>query len=142
MFHDAIASLGASILLALSATTLVANQPFPPAPDVVMRTTHKPRFGLRDVIAAEAAKPNPDHKMMEQAAAEFTKLLANLELYEPPRGDRNSWVRLSREYHQLAQKLEEAVKKKDTPGVIAVIKTQGKKCDTCHESHRIVTRHD
>jgi cytochrome c556 len=123
------------ILLLAAATSLYAFQQVPTIEEI-MEKTHKIKKGLRDQIMEEAMKPKPDFAKMQNAAAEFTKQISQLERNVPPKGPLAGWIKLSKDYLKDAMTLEDAVKSKDTKAVLAALKAQGKKCDACHDMFR------
>jgi cytochrome c556 len=55
----------------------------------------------------------------------------------PPKGEKESWEKLSGDYLKAAKELNEAATKKDIDVAVSAVSTLGKSCMTCHMAHRV-----
>ena len=74
---------------------------------------------------------------MQPQAKELAKLAAALGKNPPPKGEKDSWEKLTKEYATNAAALEKAVAAKDQTAAMNVIKKMGgDACNNCHTAHR------
>jgi cytochrome c556 len=97
-----------------------------PAVDEIMEKAHASKTGLRAKIGDEVKKQ----------AKEFVSLADALAKNEPPKGPKDSWQKLAKEYAEQVKELQKAVDKKDAKGVTAMNQKLNNNCMGCHDVHR------
>jgi cytochrome c556 len=107
-----------------------------PAVDEIMEKAHASKTGLRAKIGDEVKKPNPDWATVQKQAKEFVSLADALAKNEPPKGPKDSWQKLAKEYAEQVKELQKAVDKKDAKGVTAMNQKLNNNCMGCHDVHR------
>jgi hypothetical protein len=102
----------------------------------IMTKAHKGGNSLLGTIRAEVRKPSPDYDKITPKAAELAKLGPQLAKNNPPKGDKESWEKLCKEYETDASALNTAVGAKDGPAAQAAVAKIGKACAACHKVHK------
>jgi len=108
------------------------------APDIkqIMQRANKPT-GIYFNLKKDLEDDDPMWTEMRAEARELAQLAAALGKQTPPKGDKTSWMKLSRAYADDAKGLYQAVAKKDSKAARAAIKRMGgTTCTTCHKAHR------
>jgi hypothetical protein len=102
----------------------------------IMTRLHKganaPLFRLKKEL--QAGQPNWGD--IQNTTKEFATLGVALEKDDPPRGGKESWARLTREYAGSARTLDEAAQRKDKPAALAAQTRLAGSCMACHKAHR------
>jgi cytochrome c556 len=107
-----------------------------PGIDEIMEKAHASKTGLRAKIDTEAKKPSPDWVGVQKNAKEFVSLAEALAKHDAPKGDKNSWKKLSKEYSDQVKELQKSADKKDGKAVVAANQKLGANCMGCHDAHR------
>jgi hypothetical protein len=102
----------------------------------VMDKVANGRQSLNMKIGQELNSGSPPWEEIQPQAKEYAELTATLGKYDPPRGDKDSWVKLTSAFAQSAEELNKAAAKKDKDAALAVHKTLSESCKTCHDAHR------
>jgi hypothetical protein len=108
------------------------------APEIkeVMGKVGKPG-GLYPGVAMELREADPMWEQVQQDTKEMAKLLATLGQATPPKGDKDSWAKLTRAFIDNAKALEKAAAKRDLKAARDVSKKMGDSCKGCHAAHRL-----
>jgi hypothetical protein len=108
------------------------------APEIkeVMGKVGKPS-GLYPSVAAELREADPMWEQVKQDTKEMSKLLATLAKATPPKGDKDSWSKLTKAFADNAKALEKAAAKMDLKAARDVSKKMGDSCKGCHAAHRL-----
>jgi cytochrome c556 len=101
----------------------------------IMGKVGKPT-GLFNNVARELKEADPMWDEVQQQTREMTQLLALLGKAAPPKGDKDSWARRTREFADNAKVLEKAATKMDLKAAREVSKKMGDSCKGCHDVHR------
>jgi hypothetical protein len=101
----------------------------------IMGKVGKPT-GLYPSVAKELREADPIWEEVQQQTKEMTKLLATLGQATPPKGDRESWGKLTRAFADNAKALETAAAKMDLKAARDVSKKMNDSCKGCHTVHR------
>lgn len=107
-----------------------------PSVEEIMTKCHKAKVGLRDQIkvAAEAASPN--WADIAKKSKEFVECAGQLDKNDPPKGEKDSWIKLCKAYNADVKALDAAVAKKDAKAVLEANKKLGAGCKGCHDLHQ------
>ncbi|HEV3203146.1 MAG TPA: hypothetical protein VGY77_02130, partial [Gemmataceae bacterium] len=91
---------------------------------------------LTPALKRALQKDNPDWPDILDQSKEYASLCSELTKTTPPRGEKDSWTKFTKEYIENAKALEESAKKKDKNGALAVHTKISKMCNNCHMAHR------
>jgi len=107
------------------------------APDTkeIMGKVGKPT-GLYPSVAKELREADPIWDEVQQQTKEMSKLLAALGKATPPKGDQDSWAKLTKAFADNAKALETAAAKMDLKAARGVSKRMNDSCKGCHTVHR------
>ncbi len=124
-------------------TALLALRPAgagaaPDAPTVkdIMKKANSPT-GIYANLGQDLKDDNPSWSDIQQEAKQTAMLAAALRQTTPPRGDKESWDKLTKQYADNAAALQQATAKMDQDAARAAwAKLGGETCKTCHAAHR------
>jgi cytochrome c556 len=78
----------------------------------------------------------PDWAELQKQAKEIATLAEAMTKKDPPRGEKASWEKFSKDYAAEAKALADAAQKKDKDGMIGLHAKITKACSACHMAHR------
>ena len=129
-----VAILPTAALLAL-APAHAGNRETPSVKEI-MGKANKPT-GIYFNLGQDLKDDNPAWPDIQQEAKELARLADALHQAAPPRGDKDSWDKLTKAYANNAKALVQAASKMDqTAAHQAHAKMGGNACMTCHKPHR------
>jgi hypothetical protein len=79
--------------------------------------------------------PTPWDKIQPQAK-EYAELTASLKEYDPPKGDKDSWVKLTSAFAHSAEDLNKAAQAKNKTDADKASAILNQSCMACHREHR------
>jgi hypothetical protein len=126
----------ATPLVALFAAGLVAAEDPPLTIKEVMGQLNRPPRGLTGLLRKELQADQPDWDQIQGQTRKYATLVAGLGKAEPPKGDADSWTRLTKEFLENARAMEDAAKKQDKRGVLAAHAKISRSCTGCHRMHK------
>jgi cytochrome c556 len=101
----------------------------------IMAKLNKPG-GIYPALTKALKAEQPDWPAIQQQAKTFVELAGELGKNAPPKGEQDSWTKLTREYSDSARSLAEAAEKKDLMEANAArSRLGGEACKTCHQAH-------
>lgn len=106
----------------------------------VMKKAHAGPNSLLQTVAKELKADDTDWDDVQEMAGELEKLGQALAKNAPPRGDKDSWARLTRSYVADARSLRAAAGKEDKRAARAAQARLEKSCQPCHAAHRPAPR--
>jgi cytochrome c556 len=128
-----------ALALSFAAASAEAQGDKVPAVKDIMMKVNKPT-GLYFNIGKELREKDPMWPEVQQDAKEVARLAALLGKNAPPKGDKESWEKLTKEYAANAAALEKAVAAKDQAAAKAAWAKMGgdggAACNACHKAHR------
>jgi cytochrome c556 len=128
------AILGTAASLAL--TQVAARNMEAPSVKEIMGKANKPT-GIYFNLRQDLKDDNPAWPDIQQEAKELKELADALHQAAPPRGDKDSWDKLTKAYAANAKALVQAASKMDqTAAREAHAKMGGNACMACHKAHR------
>jgi hypothetical protein len=121
------------LALALTSAVLAADLDI----KMIMKKVNSPT-GLVYNIGKDLKDDEPDWDNIQQETKELAELAAMLPKNKPPRGDKESWARLTASYVEAAKALDAAAQKKN---LSAAKSAQARlaapaTCKGCHAQHR------
>ena len=102
----------------------------------IMGRLNKGPNALTPMLGKELRAGTPDWSEIQSQTKEYVKLATELGQAEPPKGDAGSWAKLTKEYAQAAQALDDAVQKQNKAGALAAHGKLTRSCTACHRAHR------
>jgi hypothetical protein len=126
----------ATVLGLLAVAAAGAQDKKTPTIKQVMEKLHKganpPIANLRKALQAE----EPDWSAIQKTTKDFVILGAALAKNNPPRGDKESWAKLARQYFTAAKAMDDAAEQKDKPATLAARAKLAGSCMACHRVHK------
>ena len=102
----------------------------------IMVKLSKGPAALTPTIGKELKTDPPPWDTIQPQAKEYAQLTASLGKYDPPKGSKESWTKLTGEYAETALELDHAVAAKDKDAALAAHAKLTKSCMGCHREHR------
>jgi cytochrome c556 len=78
----------------------------------------------------------PNWEEVQEQSKKFTELAEALGKNGPPRGEKESWEKLTKLYAEQARALNDAARGKDRTGAKAAHAKLAGSCKTCHDAHK------
>jgi cytochrome c556 len=107
-----------------------------PSIKTIMQKLHKGATSPLNTVKAALKKSSPDWEDVQEQAKLFKKYGDSLEKNDPPRGKKEAYAKLAKEYAASAKSLEEAADRENLKGARDAFKKIQGSCTTCHKSHR------
>jgi hypothetical protein len=127
---------GLALLAGLVLAGAALAQDKVPSIKEIMARLNKPG-GVYPAISKELKADSPDWSEVQQQAKSFVKMADALGKNPPPKGDLESWTRLTKEYADNARALDAAAAKKDHAAANAArTKLGNESCKACHKAHQ------
>ncbi len=127
-------ALLAVVALALSRTGAADNKS--PTIKEIMQKAHNGDSSLLGQLRGELRDDVPEWADIQKQTKELVTLASSLGKNNPPRGDKESWQKLTKQYLERAKALDGAAKKKDKKASqVAYAKLRGS-CGDCHNAHK------
>lgn len=105
-----------------------------PIEDIMVKAMKK--GGLRQQITIEVDKDSPNWELIQKKSKELTKCCTELCKQSPPKGDPESWKKLTEALADNVKKVDESINKKDQANAKLTLKKINGSCKTCHDAHR------
>ncbi len=91
---------------------------------------------LTPMIAKELNEDQPPWETIQGQSKEFAQLAAEMVKESPPKGERDSWAKLTSAYTEDANALDKAAQAKDKNAAVAAHGLLATSCKACHDAHR------
>jgi len=93
---------------------------------------------LKDTIGRELNSASPAWETIQPQAKEFAQLAASLSQHSPPKGGKDSWMKLTDAFAKSAATLDRAVEAKNKGEALAAhaALSNNQTCRECHQAHR------
>ncbi len=118
--------------LVLFATVALAKDP---TIKDVMDRLHKGSSPLGN-LKRDLQEDDPPWSEIQNTTRQFVTLGAFLAKNDPPKGDKESWARLAKQYFDNAKAMDAAAQQKDKSGTLAARERLAGSCTGCHKAHR------
>jgi hypothetical protein len=102
----------------------------------VMARLHKGANCPLIQVKRELQAAQPDWADVQRTSREFVVLGAALARNPPPKGSRDSWSKLTKQYLDTAQALDGAAQRKNKGAGLAAQGRLAASCAACHKAHR------
>jgi cytochrome c556 len=136
MQRFAMSVLGLVALLLLTSPSVPAKDDKPSELKEIMTKANKTGTGLYANVVTELRADDTNWDGVKKDTKEIARLAAMLGKFDPPKGDKDSWQKLTKAYADNTKALEAAAAKMDKDAAKAASEKIGKSCDTCHMAHR------
>ena len=109
-----------------------------PAPGIkrIMTRLAKGPTSLTPVLGGELKAEQPPWETIQAQTKEYASLAAEMAKYDPPKGSKDSWARLTGEYAGSAVALDKAAIARDKAAALAAHDELARSCMACHREHR------
>jgi hypothetical protein len=131
----AIAATG-SICLAVVLQPVLAQEAKTPTVKQIMGKLNKEESSLTTVIAKGLNADKPAWDDIKKEAKEYATLTESLCKNKPPKGDMDSWSKLTSAYAETAKTLASAADKNDKKTAKAALEKIQNSCRACHNVHK------
>lgn len=102
----------------------------------IMKRVNKGPESLFPMVRKGLNADNPDWAALQKQAKEIADLAASLGKQDPPRGEKGTWLKFSKEYAESTKAMSDAAQKMDKQGMIGVHGKLTQACSACHNAHR------
>ena len=130
--------IGLALLLvgALALTPSRAADKENPSIKEIMTKAHKGGDSLIGKLGNELKAPDPDWAKIQEQTKVLVDLGTALGKNEPPKGDKESWEKLTKAYLDNARDMDAAAEKKDKVSTAADLQKVRGMCANCHKVHK------
>ena len=111
------------------------SAPAPGIKRIMVRLTKGPG-SLTDKLGKELAEENPPWETIQIQSSEYAREAADLAKFDPPKGTKESWAKLSAAWSESAADLNKAAQAKDKNAAKAAHDQIKSSCMSCHREHR------
>jgi len=101
-----------------------------------MTKLFKGRPALKDSIGSELNSDSPSWDTIQPQTKEFAQLVSSLSKYDPPKGSKESWTKLTTAFSEQATAMDRAAGAKNKNDALTAYSTISESCKTCHQAHR------
>jgi hypothetical protein len=102
----------------------------------IMTKAHKGGDSLIGKLGTELKADDPDWAKVQEQTKDLVELGAALGKNTPPKGDKESWEKLTTAYEDNAKDMDKAAQKKDKETTAADLKKVMNMCMNCHKVHK------
>jgi cytochrome c556 len=104
----------------------------------IMTRLAKGPSSLTPVLGQELKADMPAWETIQAQAKEFATLATEMSKYDPPKGSKESWIKLTGEYADSADDLDKAAQAKNKDSALAAHGELANSCMACHREHRMM----
>jgi hypothetical protein len=131
-----VARVFALAALVVGVASASADPDKPPSIKEVMGKLNKGPDCVKSVLTKELKADPPNWQAIQKQSKEYVQGTEALEKATPKKGDKESWTKLTKAYHESAVALETAAQSKDKNAAVAANTKLGTSCMSCHREHR------
>ncbi|HEY7312537.1 MAG TPA: hypothetical protein VH643_24450 [Gemmataceae bacterium] len=102
----------------------------------IMTKAHKGGNSLLATVGQDLKAADPDWDDVQMKTKELVKLGTSLGKNEPPKGDKESWEKLTKSYLDTAKQLDAATRAKEKSKAVTAHTKLTKMCMACHKVHK------
>ena len=113
-----------------------AEQDKDPTIKDVMKKVNGGSKGLCAIVGADLKSKDIKWEQVQKDSKELAACVAFLTKNKPPKGEQESWDKLTKDYIATAKDLVAAADKKDDKAALAAHKKLVGACMECHKAHR------
>jgi hypothetical protein len=127
---------GVTLAVVLALSPVGAQDNKAPTIKQVMKKLNSGPNSVTATIGKELQDDPPVWDDIKKETQEYVKLVDALGKNDPPKGEKESWTKLSKDYVENAKALDDATQKKDKKAAVAAHKKITSTCMACHAEHR------
>ncbi len=101
-----------------------------------MSKLFKGQRSLKGSIESELNSESPAWDTIQPQTKEFAELAASVSKYDPPKGSKESWTKLTTAFSEQATALDHAAAAKNKEDAKTALSTISNSCKACHDEHR------
>jgi hypothetical protein len=124
------------VVLAASWTPSSADDDKEPTIKEIMTKAHKGGNSLLNTVGKDLKAADPDWAEVQKKTKELVKLGTSLGKATPPKGDKESWEKLTKSYTDTAKDLNRSAGNKDKDKAVGAQMKLTKMCANCHMAHK------
>ncbi len=102
----------------------------------VMNKIGKGPQSLNMQIGKELNSDSPPWDTIQPQTKEYAQLAASLGKYDPPKGEKDSWLKFTESFAKSAEDLDKAAQAKNKVEALKASGALNKSCMGCHNAHR------
>jgi len=133
MWFTRVAAMAAAFALL---TVFSAGAADNPDIETIMKKVNAKKGGLHAALMSDLKAGTVDWDAASKKSKEYYDLVSSLGKNDPPKGDKKSWEKLTKDYTDNAKALADACGKKDKSGATGALGKISNSCMTCHRAHR------
>jgi hypothetical protein len=112
----------------------------PPGVRQIMGKLGRGPNSLTDVIGKELQQEPPPWETIQEHAKDYSQSAGELGEFDPPKGGKESWTKLTAMFAETAAELEKAAVAKDKQAAAVAHDQLKNSCNDCHQEHRRMGR--
>jgi cytochrome c556 len=125
-----------AVLVLVASWSLVLAQGEKLTVKEIMGRVNKGPAALFPTVRKNLNADAPDWAELQKQSKEIADLVESLGKKDPPRGEKVTWSKFTKDYAVDAKALADAAQKKDKDATIAAHTKITKACTACHNAHR------
>lgn len=102
----------------------------------IMTKVGKGPQSLQNSLKEAMKEEKPGWDAIGPKAKEYAQLASDTGSFDPPRGDKSSWAKLTKAFAESASDLDKAAQAKDKEKTLTALDSLGNSCQSCHREHR------
>jgi hypothetical protein len=102
----------------------------------IMEKFGKGPEALQKSLSGALKQAEPDWGTIQPKSKEYAGLATEIGKHDPPRGDKESWMKLTLAFAGSASELDKAAQAKEKDQAAAALDSLGSSCMGCHRQHR------
>jgi hypothetical protein len=114
-----------------------ASKSSPEIKAIMVKLTKGPS-SLTPTIGKGLEAEQPAWESIQPQTKEFAQLASTMGNYDPPKGSKDSWAKLTSDYAGTATELDRAAHAKDRNAALEAHGKLAKSCMSCHREHRMM----
>jgi cytochrome c556 len=123
-------------LICLAVVVMVDAANKTPTIKEIMNKLNKGTDCTMQFLRKELRTEEPNWDAVQEQTRKFAELAEALGKKDPPRGEKDSWEKLTKAYAEHAKALDEAAKSKDKTAAKAAHAKLAGSCKACHDAHK------
>jgi len=129
-------SCGLALTVGLALSPVGAQDNQTPTIKQVMKKLNSGPNSMTITIKKELQDDSPSWDDIKKDTQEYLKLAGAVGKNDPPKGEKDSWTKLTKDYADNAKALDAAAQKKDKKAALAAHQKITSACKVCHDEHR------
>jgi cytochrome c556 len=102
----------------------------------IMKKLHKGGKAVHKGIEKDLEEKDVPWADVQKLSKDYVELTSKLPKTTPEKGEKDSWMKLTKSYNEAAKSLETAANKKDLKAANDAFGNLADSCKACHKAHR------